>query len=105
MAARRFSSNATWSRRAVGIDTARRTLPVADGAVRVEAALQQLLLKRVFSHFGLVDLDAQTWPGAGPHQAPVALDDEALGDHVLAPGHVLVHRLADDVRRRGEAQL
>src|SRR5947208_2611746 len=80
-------------------------LPVANAAVGVEVALGQLLLERVFGYLRLVDLDAQAGSGARADEAAIAFDGEGLRDDVLAPGHVGVDGLADDVGGGREAEL
>src|SRR5687768_11990592 len=88
-----------------GVTTPRQGLPVADRPVRVEAALQQLLLEGVLFDFVLVDLDTQPRFVARPDDPALLLDREALADDLLPPGDVQVHALADDVAGGREAQL
>ena len=80
--------------------------PVADAAVAIEHALQQLLLERMLLHFGLVD---RRCPGRAACSAarcgPVCSTVKPSCDHVLPPRHVGVDRFADDVARLREAEL
>src|SRR5581483_11368305 len=97
-------------RRSSSSDDARRgtgaaVLPVSDAAIGIEGPLKKFLLKGMLPHFGFIDLDPEPGPRGRAHGARLPVDLEAVADHVVPPGNVRMHRLADHVGRRGEAQL
>src|SRR5688500_17899047 len=92
----------SFPRRKSSSDAARRgaaaaLLPVPDAAIGIESPLQEFLLKGMFAHLGLVDLDAQAGPRRGTHGAGLRIHPEAFLHDVLAPGNVRMDRFADDV--------
>src|SRR2546423_11705388 len=59
----------------------------------------------MFGDFLLVDLDSEAGAIAGTHESALLFDLESLLHHVLPPRDVVVHRFANDVAWRGEAEL
>src|SRR5687768_2346423 len=79
--------------------------PVTDAAVGIESALEDFLFEWVLPDLVLVELNAEAGLATGAHQAALRFHRKSLGHDIAAPGHVLVHRLADNVTGRGEAEL
>ena len=62
-------------------------------------------LEWVLGNLGFVDLNPQSRRGSGAHQPPFRLDRERFGANVLAPRHIVLHRLADNVTGRCKPEL
>src|SRR5439155_247036 len=80
-------------------------LPISDAAVFIEDALRQFLLKGMASDLFFVDLDAQAGAIVWADGSRARVKVERLFDDFATPRDVRMNRFADDVGRRGEAQL
>src|SRR5258706_8300632 len=80
-------------------------LPIAHRAIGIKDSLRQLLMDRVFLHSLFIDGDAEPGFPIRPHDATLFLDRESFLHDLLPPWDVVMHGLADDVTRLGEAKL
>ena len=67
--------------------------------------MQQFLLERVPLHGGLVDLNAESRARVGADDAAFGFDCEAFRHDLIAPRHVVVDGLADEIARLREPEL
>src|SRR5262249_34676721 len=77
--------------------------PIGHRAVRVEVALHRLGLERIPGRGLLIYVDAQA---GADRRGDIAVDNlDRIGDHLVAPGHIIADRLLDQPVRRCQREV